>query len=232
MIEEPTNLTVKADFRRPTAKQVKDMRCFPTGVVSDALSDTGALSLGIRFLGHGKDLPFVAVGPAVTADNSPGDLLGTLAAMKYVQKGDILISTVGAYQGRAAAGDLVMAMLKNSGVEGFITDGPMRDYAGIVDVGLPVWASGLNPASPFTKGPGRVGLPIQIGGREICSGDLIVADRDGVVVVPFGEIDAVVESCRRIADQERDYEAEIASGRCVSKKALAALEDERTQFLP
>ena len=70
-------------------------------------------------------------------------------------------------------------MLRNCGGAALITDGPVRDYAGIVRSKLPVWCNGLNPASPYTNGPGFVGSPAQIGGQTVRSGDIVVADQDG-----------------------------------------------------
>lgn len=230
MIEEPKPLTVKRDLPRPSDAQIAAFQEIPTSFVADALAGRGVLALAIKPLLEGN-LPFHAAGPAVTAHNSPGDLLATLAALNDVRKGDIVVATVCGHQGNAAAGDLVMAMLKNGGGAALVTDGPMRDLAGIIDVGLPVWCTGLSPASPFTSGPGTVGLPIQIGGQHVSSGDMIVADRDGVVVVPLGEIDIVLATLDTIRTAEAAYDAEIRAGRKVSQKALDALSDGRTDFL-
>ena len=76
-------------------------------------------------------------------------------------------------------------MMKNCGAAGFITDGPMRDLSGLRDVGLPAWCTGLTPASPVSKGPGSVGLDIEIGGVRVSSGDIIIADIDGIVAIPL-----------------------------------------------
>ena len=124
-----------------------------------------------------------------------------------------------------------MGMLKNCGAAGFVTDGPVRDYAGLVDVGLPVWCSGLNPGSPFTVGPGKVGLPVQIGGRQVDSGDMIVADRDGVVVVPFDRIDEVVERLDTIKSLETELDAQVAAGLRVPQSILDVVESDATVFV-
>jgi len=106
----------------------------------------------------------------------------------------------------------VAGMLRNAGAAGFVTDGPVRDYAGLVAAGLPIWCTGLTPASPYSKGPGRVGFPVQIGGQEVETGDMIVADRDGVVVVPFERIDAVIAALARIRELEAELDARVAAG--------------------
>jgi regulator of RNase E activity RraA len=212
MIEEPPVLTIKRAGRRPSAAQIAAFRGVPTGFVVDALYGAGALSSDIQPIGAGRDLRCVAAGPALTADCGPADILATLAALQFIQPGDIVVSAFAAHQGCAAAGDRVVGMMKNGGAAGFVTDGPMRDYDGVVAVGLPAWCTGLTPASPFAKGPGSVGQPIQIGGREVETGDMIVADRDGVVVVPYEQIDEAIAALAQVKALETALDAEVAEG--------------------
>ena len=151
MIEEPKPLTIKKNWKRPSKKQIKAFENIPTGFVTDALDGEGTLSIDIKPVGDGRDINCIVVGAAVTAGNNAADIMGTLAALNYIQEDDVLVASVSGHQGCAAAGDRVMGMLKNCGGAGFVTDGPMRDYAGLVEVGLPAWCTGLTPASPFTK---------------------------------------------------------------------------------
>lgn len=211
MIEEPPLLTIGTTMQRPTAAQIAAFQGVPTGFVCDAMGGGGALA-GIGPIGFGRDIACVAAGPALTADNGPADILATLAALAHVRAGDILVAGFGGHQGCAAAGDRVVGMLKNAGGAGFVTDGPMRDYGGIVAVGLPAWCTGLVPSSPFAKGPGRVGFAVQIGGQQVATGDMIVADRDGVVVVPFARIDAVIARLAEVRALEEALDAEVAKG--------------------
>lgn len=212
MIEEPPILTIKRATRRPGAAQIAAFQGVPTGFVVDALYGAGALSSDIQPIGAGRDLHCVAAGPALTADCGPADILATLASLKFIQPGDIVVAAFAGHQGCAAAGDRLTGMMKNNGAVGFVTDGPMRDYDGVVGVGLPVWCTGLTPASPFAKGPGAVGQAIQIGGREVETGDMIVADRDGVVVVPYEKIDDVIVMLAQVKELETALDAEVAEG--------------------
>lgn len=212
MIEAPPTLTIKTSIRRPTDDQIAAFQGVPTGFVVDALFGGGALSSSIQPIGGGRELRCVAAGPALTADCGAADVLATFAALKFIQGGEIVVSAFAAHTGCAAAGDRLVGMMKNSGAVGFVTDGPVRDYQGIVPVGLPVWCSGLTPASPHMMGPGSVGFPIQIGGQEVESGDMIVADQDGVVVVPFERLDEVIENLTRISEMEKSLDAEVAEG--------------------
>ena len=212
MIEEPKPLTIKTNWKRPSKNQLKAFENMPTGFVTDALDGNGTLSIDIKPVGDGRDINCVVVGAAVTAGNNAADIMGTLAALNFIQGNDILVASVSAHQGCAAAGDRVMGMLKNCGASGFVTDGPMRDYNGLIEVGLPAWCTGLTPASPFTKGPATVGLPINIGGQKIESGDVIVADMDGVVVVPHRKIDFVINRLSKVATLEHSLDAEVRGG--------------------
>lgn len=212
MIETPPVLTLRRNFPRPSAEQIAAFQDVPTGFVCDAMNGTGALDARIGPIGFGRDIACSAAGPALCADNAPCDVLATLGALELLQPGDIVLAGFGGYQGAAAAGDRVMGMIKNGGGAGFVTDGPMRDYAGIVAVGLPAWCTGLTPNSPYGNGPGRAGQDVNIGGMTVHSGDMVVADRDGVVIVPFARIDAVIERLANVAKLEAELDAEVADG--------------------
>lgn len=231
MIEEPANLTVNNARNRPTAEQIAAFQGVQTSFVCDAMGGDGSLDPAIRPLGEGRDIECVAAGPALTADAGPADILATYAALHYLQPGDILVTAFGGHQRCAAVGDRVMGMVRNNRAAGFVTDGPVRDYRGIVDVGLPVWCTGLNPASPFSNGPGTVGMPIRIGGRQVETGDMIVGDRDGVVVVPFAQIDRVIARLTEIKKLEAKLDAEVANGRKHSDKVAAMIEAGRINYV-
>lgn len=231
MIEEPPILTIKRAARRPGAAQIAAFQGVPTGFVVDALYGAGALSSDIQPIGAGRDLRCVAAGPALTADCGPADILATLASLKFIRPGDIVVAAFAGHQGCAAAGDRLVGMMKNNGAAGFVTDGPMRDYDGVVGVGLPVWCTGLTPASPFAKGPGAVGQAIQIGGREVETGDMIVADRDGVVVVPFEKIDEVIVMLAQVKELETALDAEVAEGLKLPAAMAELLASDQVRYL-
>lgn len=213
MIEEPPLLTIRSakNRNRPSDAQIDAFRDVPTGFICDALAGSAALAGGIAPLAADL-LPSRLCGPALTVQSGPDDNLALLAALTEVQPGDILVTAVDGWQGSAAVGDSILGMAKNSGAAGFVTDGRVRDLDGILGVGLPLFCTGLTPNSPFGKGPGSVGLPVQIGGRPVESGDMIVGDRDGVVVVPFTLLNEVIESLAHIATLEKDRDARVAEG--------------------
>lgn len=212
MIEAPPKLTIKRNLRRPSADQIAAFQDTPTGFVVDAMYGGGALSNRIGAIGAARDVACATAGPALTADCGPADVLAVFAALPFIQSGDIVVSAFAAHDGCAAGGDGLVGMMRNGGAAGFVTDGPLRDYDGIVNVGLPVWCAGITPASPHMSGPGTVGFPVQIGGQEVETGDMIVADRDGVVVVPFERLDEVIANLDRIRSAEKAQDSKVAGG--------------------
>lgn len=225
MIEEPKKLQIRSGFRRPSAAQVDAFRGIPTGFLCDAMDGQGALCSSIQHIGRGRDLPNHAHGPALVADNGPAEILATMGALHIAHPGDIVVAAVHGHRNCSAAGDQFCGMMKNKGVAAFVTDGEMRDYDGIVAAGLPAWCAGLSPNSPYSNGPGKVGFGAVVGGRYIESGDMIVADRDGVVVVPFARIDAVIAQLEAIKQLEVTLEARVKSGYCQMPAIEAMLED-------
>ena len=227
MIEEPPVLKIKKTRNRPSEAQIDAFRSVPTGFVVDAMYGRGALVSDIYPIAGLTDTASYA-GPALTADNGPADILATLAALHYLQPGDILVAAFDGHQGCAAAGDRLCGMIRNAGGIGLVTDGPVRDLAGLKQAGLPLWATGLTPNSPFSSGPGVVGFPVQIGGQQVSSGDMIVADSDGVVVVPFAQIDQVIDRLQTVMRLETERDRQVADGLKVPQNVLEILNSKRT----
>ena len=211
MIEEPPLLIVKEHRNRPTAEQIEALRGTPTGFLTDAMNGRGALDHCVYALSP-TVLSSELCGPALTCHCGPADILAILGGLDEIQIGDIMVVATGAWMQSAVTGDRVMGMLKNAGGVGFVTDGLVRDVEGIEEVGLPLMCCGVSPNSPFAKGPGEIGLPIQLAGVSVSSGDMIVSDRSGVVVVPFDRIDEVIETLTRIRVLEAELDAEVEQG--------------------
>lgn len=226
MIEEPPKLTIRKPARRPTAAQIQAFQGMPTGFVVDALGGRGALDASIKPLQAGH-----VAGPALTAGNGAADIMATLAALTQLQADDVFVVGFEGFQGCAAVGDRVCGMARNAGAVAVVTDGPVRDLDGIEAVGIPVWCTGVTPNSPYTQGPGEVGLPVNLGGRCIDTGDMIVADRDGVVVVPFDQIDAVIGRLVEVRAAEEALDAEVAQGLAVPDAVAAWLTDGTAVFV-
>ncbi|MFK7992970.1 MAG: RraA family protein [Granulosicoccus sp.] len=211
MIEEPPLLLVKENRNRPSKQQLDALKDAPTGFLTDAMCGRGALAPEIRPLSPGT-LPSRMCGVALTCFCGPADLLAVLGALTLVQAGDILVAATGGWRQSAVVGDRVLGMLKNAEGSGFLTDGLVRDVEGINPIGLPVFCTGLSPNSPYSKGPGEIGFPVQLGGVSISSGDVIVSDDSGVVVVPFEQLDNVIKAIEHIKGLEQELDARVADG--------------------
>ena len=222
MIENPPLIQIKksSSRNRPSKKQLENFKNIPTGFICDALNGYAALDTKIKpLLVPGKNVEHI-VGPALTVFSGAADVLGMSIALSEIQTGDIVVNGVSGFQGTAAVGDRIAGMIKNNGGIGLVTDGPMRDLEGIIETGLSCFCTGLNPNSPYNSGPAKIGYPTEIGGKTIHSWDIIVADTDGVTVVPFNKIDEVIEKLDRITELENAMDEKVKNGLKISQKAL------------
>ena len=221
MIENPPLIQIKksSSRNRPSIKQLENFKNIPTGFICDALNGYAALDTNIKPLHIPSNVKQI-VGPALTVFSGAADVLGMSIALSEIQPGDIVVNGVSGFQGTAAVGDRIAGMIKNNGGIGLVTDGPMRDLEGIIETGLSCFCTGLNPNSPYNSGPAKIGYPTEIGGKTIHSGDIIVADADGVTVVPFNKIDEVIEKLDRIIELENAMDEKVKNGLKISQKAL------------
>jgi 4-hydroxy-4-methyl-2-oxoglutarate aldolase len=209
MIKDPPLLTIRRNFPRARPKELAAFAQVQTGYVVDAMEGRGALDPRIKPL---APMPSVLVGTALTCHCGPADNLALFAALATARAGDVLVAATDGFTGTSITGDLLMGMARNRGLLGLVTDGLARDLAGILGVGLPVYCAGLTPNSPARNGPGTVGLPVVMGGVAIESGDVIVADNDGVVIVPRRQVGDVIGRLPAIRAAESGLEAKVKGG--------------------
>ena len=226
MIEDPPILTIRRRFARPDAALVEALRDVPTGYLVDAMGGRGALGHGIKPLMPDKA---ALCGVAVTCHCGPADNLALFAGLDGAEPGDVLVAGTDGFAGTAVTGDLLLGMARNKGVAGFVTDGMVRDLAGIEGVGLPVYCAGVTPNSPARNGPGTVGFAIALGNVTIHPGDILVGDRDGVVVVPLAEGQAVLERLPGIRQAEQELEAKVRGGLQIPDFITTVLRSGRTR---
>lgn len=229
MITDPPILTIRRNFPRPDAALVAAFAGVPTGHVVDAMNGRGALDYRIKPLAPGSQ---ITVGVALTCDNGPSDNLAVFGALDAAKPGDIIVAATDGFMGTAIIGDLLLGMLKNRGVAAFVTDGLVRDLPGLLAVGLPCFCAGLTPNSPVRNGPGSVGEPIIAGGVLVESGDIVVADQDGVVIVPRGRAAQVIERLAGVRAAEAALEAKVKAGLEVPDFIEPLLRSDRVIELP
>ena len=197
MIEEPPPLVFAQSIERPPSDLAERFRGEPTSFVVDAMGGSGALDSRIKPI-VGRSL----FGVALTCDCGANDNLALIAAVAETEPGDVLVAATGAFADAAVTGDLLLGIARNRGCVGFVTDGLVRDIDDLEGLSLPVYAMGVSPNSPGKRGPGTVGMPIVCGGSAIASGDLIVGDRDGVVVVPRARLAETLVNLERVIAAE------------------------------
>jgi 4-hydroxy-4-methyl-2-oxoglutarate aldolase len=224
---EPVPLTIRRDWARPDAKALAPFRDAPTGFVVDAIGRAGALDHRIRPVWAGPHF----VGPALPVWTTARDNLAPYAAIKFAKPGDVMLIATGEYEGAAVAGDVMLGMMKNAGIVAAVTDGLVRDVAGIIEVGIPVYARGVTPNSPFKHGPGTIGLAVAIGGQAVEAGDLVLGDGDGVVIVPRWRIAEAAGELAAIREKESGMDALIRSGAKVPAWLDARLTGDGVRYL-
>ena len=226
MATEPI-LTIRRNFPRTDPKVVEQLKGFPSGYFVDIQGRRGAMDCGIQPMSDFAPI----VGTAVTVKTVPDDNLTPYVALEVLQPGDVLVIATGDWVGSAVVGDLIVGMFGNAGVAAVITDGAVRDIVGLEDVGVPIFARGLTPNSPQKNGPGEIGLSVSIGGVTVNSGDVIVADRDGVVCLPREKAADAVSQVRAIKDKESKIEAAIAAGQTTPDWVKEFIAGDRVRFV-
>ena len=228
MIEDPPVLTIRRQFPRPTPEQVAALAGTPTGFVVDCMDGRGALDGRIKPVGT---TPPTFCGVAMPCHVGPGDCLAVLAVLDVIQPGDVIVAATDGFAATAVAGDRVMGMARNGAAAGFVTDGFVRDLDGIEAAGLACHAAGITPNSPAKTGPGTIGLPVTLGGEHLSPGDIVLGDRDGVVVVPLERIDSVIARLPAVRDAEASLDAEVVGGLRVPDAIRALLASDAVRNL-
>jgi 4-hydroxy-4-methyl-2-oxoglutarate aldolase len=200
----------------------------PTSFVADAQGGRGGIDYRVKPLDGGS--PATAFcGIAVTCYCGPADNLALFAAVEVARPGDVIVAATDQFTGTSLTGDLLVAMAKNRGVRALVTDGLVRDVEGILRVGIPVYCRGVIPNSPARNGPGTVGLPITLGGICVDSGDIVVGDRDGIVVVARDSADRVVKELAGVRAAESLMEKKVQAGLEVPDHIRALLDSDQVR---
>ena len=205
---EPPALTIRRDWPRAKPETIARFKDTPSGFVTDALGRAGALDHEIRPVWAGGAF----VGSALPVWTTPRDNLAPYAALSVAKPGDVMLVATGRADGFSILGDLIIGMMRNSGIVAVVTDGLVRDVQGIREVGIPVHARGVSPNSPFKNGPGGVGMPITLGGAVVQPGDIVIGDADGVVIVPLARVDEVLGELIAVRKKEAEMDAAVRGG--------------------
>lgn len=177
----------------------------PTTALSDATGGHTNVAAYIKPLSD----HFKIAGRVLTVRLPDGENGAVLEAISKAAHGDILVIDAKANTNRAVAGDFVMQLAQGVGVQGFVVDGVIRDAAAAREINFPVFAIGSTVAAGNKHGGGIVGERIAIGGVPVETGDYIVGDVDGVIVIPKADVEKVVEAAELKVKKDalREHEA-------------------------
>ncbi|HEY8450797.1 MAG: hypothetical protein FWJ70_08410 [Micromonosporaceae bacterium] len=192
----------------PGPDELAQWRRHATATIADCLGRHNVVSSRVRLL-SGDGL----VGRAFCVRVMPGDSRSLHEALDHVPPGRVLVVDAGGYADRAVWGEILTVAAQVRGVVGLVLDGATRDLAAIRARGFPLYAVATTPAGPHKSGGGQWGGTVSCGGAVVATGDLVVGDRDGVVVVPWARRAEVLAATRERAARERRWLKDIEAGR-------------------
>ncbi len=208
MIGDPAKLVIRKPGKPISSTMIEAFAARSTSFVVDAMQGRGALDCRIKPI----DPKSRFTGTALTARAGARDNLAAIAALDLIRPGDVLVIAAQGFTGTAVMGDNMARIARQRGAVAVVTDGAVRDVDEIREIGLPVFATAITPNSAFPSGPGEVGLPLSLGDVAIETGDLVLGDADGVVIVPGADVEKIAESLAEVAALEAKLQARINSG--------------------
>lgn len=180
----------------------------PVANVSDSMSRMFAGGPLLRPMHNGSPM----AGPAFTVRTRPGDNLLIHKASALAAPGDIIVVDAGGDLTNALIGEIMLHMATLKGLGGFVINGAIRDAKAIRGSSFPVFAAGITHRGPYKDGPGEINTPVSLGGMVVEAGDLVIGDDDGVLCIPFDQVDAVYDATRAKANAELKMMADISAG--------------------
>lgn len=181
----------------------------PTGNVCDANTRQGNMDTGIKPVSSSMKV----IGKAFTLRCQPGDNLSMHHAIYQAPKGSVIVIDMHNHTQAGAFGDIMANACLQAGVAGVVMNGCCRDAEDLETLGFPVFSRGLNPGGTVKYDTGVMGQPIECGGVIVNPGDLIFADRDGVVVIKATDIDDVLERALSKNKKEDEIKMLLKSGK-------------------
>lgn len=191
-------------IERPEKSTVEMFRGLPSSNINDEMNRLYCMHDYIRLMNPGSRQ---LLGTAITVKAPIGDNLFFHQALDMALPGDIIVVDGGSGCNRSLAGEIMLRFAQEKGLAGIVADGCLRDLDGIETLTMPVYAKGITPQGPWKNGPGEINVPIACGGQVVFPGDILVGDKDGIVVVRRQDAKEVAEVAqKKKMDEDRTFE--------------------------
>jgi 4-hydroxy-4-methyl-2-oxoglutarate aldolase len=184
------------------------MKYYATTAVNDAMKQTGTMDPGIKTVTPGLKL----IGTAYTVKCKPGSIITCHKALGEVPRGSVLVVDGQVNPNGALWGGLMSAEAIEKGVKGIIVDGAVRDTNTIQQLGFPTFSRYVTPSVGSNRAVGTTGDTIVCGGVVVNTGDLIIADDDGVVVIPKDRVEEILEKADAVELKEAGILEKVKQG--------------------
>jgi regulator of RNase E activity RraA len=199
---------VKNGWRRPNLALLDSFGEAASPQIADSMSRFGSMDSGIRPVWKSPRI----IGAALTVWCHAGDNLMIHKAISLAELGDILVVNTQGVVDSAPFGELLATSAVLKGIRAVIIDGSVRDAEAFEVLKLPVYSRGICPGGCNKDGGGEIGSIIACGGVAVRPGDIIVADRDGVTVVPLEDAEDVAKASTHKVESEQKRMREIRAG--------------------
>lgn len=190
---------------RPAPEIIEMFRDLPSSNINDEMNRLYCMHDYMKLLNPDTAKPLL--GTAITVKAPIGDNLFFHQALDLAQPGDVIVVDGASGCNRSLAGEIMMRFAAKKGLAGIVVDGCLRDLDGIEKLDMPIYAKGVTPQGPWKFGPGEVNVPVACGGQVVFPGDILVGDKDGIVVIRRQDAEEVAKVAQeKKAKEDKTFE--------------------------